>query len=575
MSENTVQEQALIRARALADKRRELVSLPPEQAMERIFSEPHPAALVHSFSEEDFYFFLHEIGVEDAGELLSLASLRQWEFILDAEIWDRDRIDLPALTRWLQRLLTADPDRLVRWAADENSALFEYYLFKNVDLAIREHDQDPSELGEGFFTEDDVFYLRLSDRPFLSVSETGRKEDRDEFLGTFLKRLSAYDHIRFQDMLLEMREIIPAEVEEELLRLRNVRRAEKGFLPFEEAIGIYQPLNPSALEHPFGKRPLDRGESTIGFPVSLYAAEMVDPDTLFSRALESLNQAGDLEGLQSEFAGLCNQVIAADQRRIREREALREIVVKVCGYLGIGLESIVLSESGSRPAEAAAVIRRFPLDRIFRVGYGRAVHLKWQAEQWRKESWFEEQRLPLGFWGEAWLGVLGGLLIKRPLCFDNYRTGDQLYREFYSVDEIRSTERVLADVQAMDGLLSLVGIPIDPIPGKHVTWKNVLLTLWVRNRLGLSEALAPIAPSEFKPWYEDIWIGRADSRVIKDSEKADFLNWLSRVTRLPDTHIADRFRDILEALFREIEEEYGPVAGKDLDPRFVHLFLLS
>jgi hypothetical protein len=575
MSESTVHEQALIRVRALTEKRRELLSLPPEQAMERIYSEPHPAALVHSFPEEDFYFFLHDIGVEDAGELLSLASLRQWEFILDAEIWDGDRIDLPALTRWLQRLLTADPDRLVRWAAEENSELFEYYLFKNVDLAIREHDQDPSELGDGFFTDDDFFYLRLSDRTFLSESETGLKEARDDFLGAFLKRLSACDHIRFQEMLLESREMIPAEVEEDALRLRNVRQAEKGFLPFEEAIGIYQPLNSSTLEHPFGKRSLARGESTLGFPISLYAAEMVDRDTLFSRALEHLDQAGDLEGLQSEFAGLCNQVIAADRRRVREREALREIVVKVCGYIGIGLASMVPSGSESRPAEAAGIIRRFPLDRIFRAGYGRAVYLKRRAEQWRKESWFEEQRLPLGFWGETWLGVLGGLLIKRPLYFDNYRTGDQLYREFDSVDEIRSTEQVLADVQAMDGLLSLVGIPIDPIPGKHMTWENVLLTLWVRNRLGLSEALAPIPPAEFKRWYEDIWTGRADSRVIKDSEKTDFLHWLSRVTRLPDTRLADRFQDILEALFREIEEEYGPVAVKDLDPRFVHLFLLS
>ena len=575
MSEKTVHEQALVRVRALADKRRELLSLPPEQAMDRIFSEPHPAALVHSFPEEDFYFFLHDIGVEDAGELLSLASIRQWEFILDAEIWDRDRIDLPSLTGWFQRLSAADPDRLVRWAAEENSALFEYYLFKNVDLAIREHDQDPSELGEGFFTEDDVFYLRLSDRPFLSEAETGSKEARDAFLGTFLKRLSAYDHIRFQDMLLESREMIPAEVEEDALRLRNVRQAEKGVLPFEEAIGIYQPLNPSALKHSFGKRSLARDESTLGFPVSFYAAEMVDRDTLFSRALENLDLAGDLEGLQSEFAGLCNQVIAADQRRIREREALREIVVKVCGYVGIGLESMGLSESESRPAEAAGVIRRFPLDRIFRVGYGRAVHLKRQAEQWRKESWFEEQGLPLSFWGEEWLGVLGGLLIKRPLYFDNYRTGDQLYRDFYSVDEIRSTERVLADAQAMDGLLSLVGIPIDPIPGKHLTWKNVLLTLWARDRIGLSKALAPITPAEFKGWYENVWTGNGDSRHIKDSEKTDFLNWLSRVTRLPDTRIADRFQDILEALFREIEEEYGPVAVKDMDPRFVHLFLLS
>ncbi len=575
MNEKKVQEQALIRARALSEKRRALLSMPAEAAMDRIFSERHPAALVHSFSEEDFYLFLHDIGVADAGDLLTLASTRQWEFILDAEIWDGDRIDLPALTRWLYLLSTADPDRLVRWAAEENSALFEYYLFKNIDLAIREHDQDPSDLGEGFFTDDDVFYLRISDSPFFPESDAGLKGIRDAFLGMFLKRLSDYDHLRFQEMLLESREIIPAEAEEEALRLRNVRRAEKGFLPYEEAIGIYQPLSRSAMDHPSGKRSFVRRDSAPGFPVSFYAAEMMSQDNLFAQALKKLEGADDMEGLQSEFAGLCNQVIAADQRRIRDREELKDIVAKVCGYVSIGLDGLIPGDDGNRSGRVAGAIQEYPLDRIFRVGYGRALNLKWRTEQWRKESWFHERRLPPSFWGEEWLGVLGGLLIKRPLYFDNYRTGDQMYREFYSVDEILTTEQTLAEIQAMDGLLSLMDVPVDPIPGKHLTWKNVLLTLWVRNRLGFSDTLAPIPSREFRRWYENIWMGGAEFRRIKDSERTDFLHWLSRVTRLSDADIADRFQGILEALFKEIEEEYGNVAGKNLDPRFVYLFLLS
>ena len=48
---------------------------------------------------------------------------------------------------------------------------------------------------------------------------------------------------------------------------------------------------------------------------------------------------------------------------------------------------------------------------------------------------FAREDLPLTFWGETWLGGVGGLLLKRPLFYDNYRTG-KLYREFESIKEI-------------------------------------------------------------------------------------------------------------------------------------------
>ena len=46
---------------------------------------------------------------------------------------------------------------------------------------------------------------------------------------------------------MESVSLIPSEIEEELFRLRNVRLAEKGFLPFHEAVGVYQPLQPREL----------------------------------------------------------------------------------------------------------------------------------------------------------------------------------------------------------------------------------------------------------------------------------------------------------------------------------------
>ncbi|MFW5937169.1 MAG: DUF6178 family protein, partial [Desulfosalsimonas sp.] len=87
-------------ARLAADKRR-ILQLSPEKALDEILDHAQPAALVHSMAEEDFFFLVNEIGPEDALELLSLASNRQWEYILDLETWNRDRINTGALTHWM------------------------------------------------------------------------------------------------------------------------------------------------------------------------------------------------------------------------------------------------------------------------------------------------------------------------------------------------------------------------------------------------------------------------------------------------------------------------------------------
>ena len=81
-----------------------------------------------------------------------------------------------------------------------------------------------------------------------------------------------------------------------------------------------------------------------------------------------------------------------------------------------------------------------------------ALDLKWRAEKWREKSWFENQGLLLGFWSEEWLGVLGGLLIKKPLFFDNYKTG-VLYREFVSMEDITWVMQTMDTVKGIILLL--------------------------------------------------------------------------------------------------------------------------
>jgi len=569
----------IARIENLMQIRGEIVSMPPEKALNTILDSPQPAALIHSFPEEDFYFLIHDIGLEDSHPLLSLASAKQWEYIVDLEVWQKDRIELKSVTRWFDLLFKVDPDRFIKWFLDQKIEFMEFYLFKNIEVKIRTEDQDPSEFGNEFFTYDDTFYVRFLDGTFdfeteESESDQTIKKDRNAFLSKFFKTLAAFDHLTYQKVLLETCSVIPAETEEEAYRLRNVRLAEKGFLPYEEAVGVYQPLKAEDFKKRDTKFISTDPDRKLFLPAPFYHSGMLEEENLFTAALKKIEIDDVIEQIQTEFAGLCNLIISADRKNIREKDELKTIVKKACGYLNIGLEQLTEDKEAPDTNRCAALIRNYPLSNIFRVGYGIALELKLMAEKWREKSWFEKQGLLLSFWGEEWLGVLGGLLIKKPLFFDNYKTG-VLYREFMSMEDIRATDNVLTEIILFDDLFSLMAINPEPVTDRFLTHKNFILTLWARDCLGLSEEIEPLSLDEFKRLFDDLWADKKKPYKIRQSMKESFLSWLSDRTGFANYEISRKLGHTLENLFGEIQSEYGEVSSKDFDPRYIDLFLIQ
>jgi hypothetical protein len=111
--------------------------------LERILDSKHHAAVVHSFSEQDFYSLIHDIGLNDSLPLLSLASSRQWEYMLDVGAWEKDRIDIQSAVKWLDLLFKADSNRFIKWFLDKKTEFIEFCLFKNVEVILRSHEDDP------------------------------------------------------------------------------------------------------------------------------------------------------------------------------------------------------------------------------------------------------------------------------------------------------------------------------------------------------------------------------------------------------------------------------------------------
>ena len=184
---------------------------------------------------------------------------------------------------------------------------------------------------------------------------------------------------------------MPAESEEAVYRWRNVRLAEKGFLPFDEAIGIYHSMSPEDLINSTEAIKKHQFQQDTYIPGPLTPINMLEKNNIFSDALIDISHTDRFNEIQGKFASLCNQIIVADQKIVKGKEDLHPVVKKACAYINIALDSITRETSVN--ASARELLLTYPLSHIFRVGYGRAISLKWQAQKWVNTSWFSTQEL--------------------------------------------------------------------------------------------------------------------------------------------------------------------------------------
>ncbi len=541
---------------------KDLLRLPGKKALELILESPRPVTLVQSLAEEDLFWLIQEIGPEDALPILSLASNDQWQYLLDLELWTKDRLEIDSVNRWVDLLLKADPERFLIWGLREHIELIELHLFKNIEVRIRKEDESPSDFDEGYFSLDGLFYIRI------------KHEKYDQPIRRLLERLAEHDLERFRQVLLELAGVLPAEIEEHMYRFRNVRLAENGFLPFEEAVGIYQYLNPQSLleKEPQLRKVTQDRQISQSVPVS--TSLLIRDQGLFYIALKRTQESHILERLQMEFTAMCNQIVSADDLVVRDKESLADVVRKACGYLDIGLEKVTDGD----PKKAARLLQKFPLHHIFRVGYGAALKLRWKTEKWLKESWFVRESFDLSFWEDDWGEILEGLLKKRPLFHTSFSEGKP-YREFKTLEDITHCHRVLDEIMTLDHLMSLLFAQTavaHPVQAYHpVIYKNLLLTCWAIHHLGLPEETESLAVEELKVFFRNLWVKEARPYRVDKKMKQAFLDWLQMRSDQDITEILSRVGKTCDRLFGELEKEYGSVSLNDLDPRYIKHFLVT
>ncbi len=378
----------------LRDQRTQVLRMDSETALEALLDAPAPATLIQSFPDQDLYFLMHHIGPSDFIPVLSSAASDQWEYLLDVEVWDGDRLDTKIMTKAFDLLFQADPERFLRWMIMEKPDYFEFYLFQYMDIVIREHDEVPPSDFDDYITLDDKFYFRFPEEKRAKDSAGDSLDDSEEndtavtggdmsfseevqaseLIDTMVRKLADMDLSVFHGLMLETINVLPAETEEEQFRLKTIRLAEKGFLPFHEAIGIYQPTPLKSLR----KRPKTQVFSSDTFDPDLPMppqsfTRFLEGEDLFVNALTRL-PADFMLTLESELAALVNKVVSADRIKVRGTETLSSVIRKTSAFLSLGLESILRNKASLE--KAGDLIQTYYLEDLFRTGSGAGIQLK-------------------------------------------------------------------------------------------------------------------------------------------------------------------------------------------------------
>ncbi|MFN2436793.1 MAG: DUF6178 family protein, partial [Desulfotignum sp.] len=445
-----------------------------------------------------------------------------------------------------------------------------------------------------YMTLDDKFYFRFPEEAQADDSdEDNSTSDEDmplseevqasELIDAMVRKLAEMDLSVFHGLMLETLNVLPAETEEEQFRLKNIRLAEKGFLPFHEAIGIYQPTALSSLR----KRPKTQifGPATFDPDLPLPPqsfTQFLKGDDLFIKSL-ALLPPGFSFTLESELAALINKIISADKQKIRDTQTMEKTIRKACSYLSLGLE-ILLGKNVSLEG-AQDLIQTYYLEDLFRTGSRAGIQLKTAVGSWYSHSFIQQQNLPLSFLGETFLGVMGGLLLDRPLYFENYQTGE-LYRHFASLTDIRTTRKAIDQIMGIDGMLARLAPDIASFKKGVLTYKSLILTLWAKDRLELAPDLTPIDTDLFKPFFTELFAKdpnlpasdtgtdqtAPDIKQAKDIRLEDLILWASQATGM---ELPRPVKDLLKDLINEIREEYAEIHPDRIDPRFMPHFLLK
>jgi hypothetical protein len=325
--------------------------------------------VTQSLPVEEVYNLIKEVGKEDSLLIISMVSPDQLQYIFDMEWWQGDKFQPKKALDWVVLLDQCQDPEIMEWFLsedfDQKVVLFQAFfkVYKKDEMT------DTYEGVEGLehFTPDGVYDI------FFKVENS--KE---------IRKLLLLLHEKDQNLLYNLLESViwyPVSITlERAYQWRVNRTGERGIPEFQEAVGIYSPLDAKTLKL---KLPSLEEIPSSRFKLSpRYPLAHLDETFFFTQCLAVLENDSRLETLSWELVCLANKVIVADGYDLSSKDIRQQALRKMLGYINMGLE---LGAAGDLK-KGVALLGQVWMQSLYQVGYEQLRQVRSTASAFINEN---------------------------------------------------------------------------------------------------------------------------------------------------------------------------------------------
>ena len=537
-----------------------LMGLPPKKRLEVVLSRTDAEAVVAALPVQDFFFFVKEIGPDDAAPLLALGQVEQVIHLFDLEWWDKDQIQPAKSLQWLQRLASASEEKLLGWLYQADFELLVALFKKWIRVELTPEDIDPLEATDQLprNTLDDQFYWETQYLQF------------EDFLSQLLSLIFEVHPGFYKELLTHVIWVSDAQMEEDAYRFHHARLEDEAIPEFYDALEIYRAVSPEQIGHDKDAAELNAAKASA----PSFAVALLPEKDLLHRALDQIRDPRVVDALRLELASLANKVIVADRLSVDEPETLRRAVDKVAAYVNLGLD--LMSQSDLQPA--VKTLEAVFLENLFRLAHTQITRLKGRLQQLLQHGWPSRWPTRLTCLESDWMESAELLLQKTPRFVRPASTAGSAPRDDFFRDR-RDLSRGKHFVDVISALGPLFdGLPVEPAQLSEKLWAQAQIRriedvtlgsmIWTAAAQFQSGGRWEVQPIKVKNWYG--LFGRLGSPVMEQSIRS----WVERI--VPDAPRRNLVEAYLDPLFQEYAREMSPFSPEDPpDPALVRFFIFE
>ncbi len=523
-----------------------------------IVSSRNSLALTRVLSSEKLFYTLKEIGLADAVDLLALAAPEQVRDMLDLDCWRRDTLDNRRVAAWLMLLDEAGSGKLAEWALHTDIEVLVLLVMRHFEV-VRKADveEDPDFDQSLYFTFDDQYLLRF-------VGEA------EPILSLVLERLRVLDYENYKQVLEWSLHELDSALEEDALRWRNARLADRGYPAYDEAQALFRFVEPEAL-------PWTRYRRATATKVRYASGEEVIPsdhalmlldvrDSLLVRSLAVLPPE-QLEEIGQELAMLTNEVVIAEACDPGEVAEVKKCAEATHDYVNIGLAY----RSRATGQDAVHLLEDTLLRPLLQTGISLTLRLQQRA--------FGVGKMLHRQLDESWVTLLdspfretyNGVCRHPPMFFRGLETpGEIFFRRFQDLAEIERVETLFIHIPLWFAALSRWRL-LPELDGSEQTSSVSLALVW--NTAFAHWAMSGQVETHPLTRTELIIFQKRVSAISLSTESERFLSYASS-----ELSLSPEETEALQALASFAQEKLEDVLAVDAasaDLRFIEGLLVQ